>query len=290
MSKNILITGVSSGFGYLTAKSLLNEGHNVAGTMRSTKGKNENVAEELQSLGVKLIEMDVTDDAQVESGVKRSIEMLGGLDVVINNAGLGVIGMQEHFTSDDMKYVFDVNVFGVQRVMRAALPYLRKQGHGLVIYVSSLLGRMTLPFYGVYNSSKWALEGLAENYRTELSGFGIESSIIEPGGFPTEFAGNLMQPSDNSRDSEYGDFMNAPLAMGEAFGKALEANTEQRPQKVADAIVEIINMPYGEKPMRKVVDYMGMGAHIEPYNEHLDKLTIGIYSNFGNESMLKVKK
>jgi NAD(P)-dependent dehydrogenase (short-subunit alcohol dehydrogenase family) len=290
MEQKILITGASGGFGYLTCRSLIDNGHKVVGTMRSAAGKNEKVANELKSIGVQLVEMDVTNEESVNNGVKKAIDLLNGLDVLINNAGVGVFGMQEHFTADDMKYVFDVNVFGVQRVMRAALPHFRKQKKGTVLYVSSLLGRITEPFYGVYNASKWALEAIADNYRTELSVFGIESCIVEPGGYPTTFMENLIKPSDNSRNESYGEFMHAPEAMFDGYKKALEANTEQRPHKVADAICDLIDIPYGEKPMRTVVDYTLMGEHISKYNEMLHKVTLEIFSAFGIEGMLCIKK
>lgn len=290
MNQKILITGASGGFGFLTAKALVAKGHKVVGTMRSVKGKNETVANDLKKIGVQLVEMDVTKEESVHDGVKKSVELLDGLDVLINNAGLGVFGMQEHFTAEDMQKVFDVNVFGVQRVMRATLPYFREQGKGTILYTSSLLGRITLPFYGVYNASKWALEAIAENYRTELSTFNIESCIVEPGGFPTTFIDNLMKPSDQSRNQSYGEFMNVPPAMLSGFEQALEANPEQRPQKVADVITDLIELPYGEKPLRTVVDYMGMGEHIAQYNQVLQQVTLGIYSAFGNEGMLKLNK
>ncbi len=248
------------------------------------------VAQELKEQGVNLVEMDVTNTESVERGVKEAVDQLGGIDVVINNAGVGVLGMQEHFTPEDLQYVFEVNVVGVQRVMRAVLPIFRKQGRGQVLYISSLLGRVTLPFYGPYNASKWALEALAENYRTELSGFGVESIIVEPGGFPTTFMDNLKKPSDTSRVGEYGEFMNAPQGMLAGFEQALEANTEQRPEKVAIAVNELLNNPFGESPFRTVVDYMGMGEHINNYNDNLHQITRGIYSAFGNDGMLTVKK
>jgi NAD(P)-dependent dehydrogenase (short-subunit alcohol dehydrogenase family) len=118
----------------------------------------------------RFFDLDVTDDQSVQSAVEKATEEMGSIDVVINNAGIGVIGMQEHFTPDDFQKLFDINVVGVQRVNRAVLPQMREKGSGLLIHVSSLLGRMTLPFYGPYNASKWALEALAENYRVELSG------------------------------------------------------------------------------------------------------------------------
>lgn len=286
----VIITGASGGFGFLTCQTLKAQGHEVVGTMRSTTGKNEEANKTLTSAGVQIVEMDVTSEESVNNGIEKAISVLGGLDVIINNAGVGVTGMQEHFTAEDMQKVFDVNVFGVQRVMRATLPYLRKQGKGTAVFVSSLLGRMTFPFYGVYNSSKWALEALAENYRVELSVFGVESCLVEPGGYPTTFMDNLIRPSDQSRDESYGEFMNVPAAMFEGFGQAMENNPEQRPQKVADAIAELLAKPYGEKPMRTTVDAMGMSTHIDPYNDMLENITTGIYTAFGNEGMLKVKK
>ncbi len=290
MEQKILITGASGGFGYLTCKSLIDKGHQVVGTMRSTTGKNEKVANELKSIGVHLVEMDVTNENSVNNGVKKAIDVLNGLDVLINNAGVGVFGMQEHFTPDDMKYVFDVNVFGVQRVMRATLPFFRKQKKGTVLYISSLLGRITEPFFGVYNASKWALEAIADNYRTELSVFGIESCIVEPGGYPTTFIENLVKPSDNSRNESYGEFMKAPNAMINGYIQSLEANSEQRPHKVADAISNLIAIPHGEKPLRTIVDYTLMGEHINKYNEMLHNVTLGIFSAFGIEGMLHIKK
>ncbi len=290
MPKKILITGASGGFGKLTAKSLLDNGHQVVGTMRGPEGKNKEVAKELKEAGMRVLEMDVTVDHSVEAGVKKAIELLGGLDVVINNAGLGVLGMIEYFTAEDFKKLFDVNVFGVQRVNRAALPFLRRQGSGLLIHVSSLLGRITMPFYGHYNASKWALEALAENYRAELSGFGIESVIVEPGGYPTTFFDNLLKPSDGSRVDSYGDFAHAPMGMLEGFEKALAGNPAQKPQNVADAIAKLVDMPAGQRPFRTVVDKMGMGDHVEGINKQSDQVTHGIYSAFGIEGMLSVQQ
>ncbi|MEM7103999.1 MAG: SDR family oxidoreductase [Bacteroidota bacterium] len=286
MSKRILITGASRGFGKLTVDTLLEAGHQVAASMRDPNGRNKAVADEQRAKGAHIIELDVTDDNSVNGGVNSAIEALGGLDVVINNAGVGVLGMQEHFTPEDIQRLFNINVIGVQRVNRAVIPHMRRQGSGLLILVSSLLGRMTLPFYGAYNASKWAAEAMAEAYRVELSGFGVDSCIVEPGGFPTSFFDSLITPSDNSRDAEYGEFMNAPKGMFEAFEGALASNPAQNPQLVADAIAGLITTPAGSRPLRTVVDKMGMGDHIGPYNEHLDKLTHGIYSAFGIDGML----
>ena len=221
MSKKILITGASGGFGMLTVKKLLENGHQVVAAMRDVNGRNDTNSDKLRQLGAIIVELDVTNDNSVINGVNEAISKLGGLDVLFNNAGIGSVGMLEHFTTADFQKLYEVNVFGVQRMNRAVAPFFRKQQKGLIVYTSSLLGRITLPFYGLYQSSKWALEALAENYRSELSGFGIENCIVEPGGFPTAFAENLLKPSDLSQDVSYGDFMQAPQKMGENFHNVL---------------------------------------------------------------------
>lgn len=289
MAKKILITGASGGFGKLTVLTLLQKGHQVAASMRDIHGKNKSVADELRKAGAKIIEIDVTDDTSVNNGVQKAITDLDGLDVLINNAGLGVLGMQEFFTPADFQKVFDINVFGVQRMNRAVVPYFREKKNGLIVYTSSLLGRIALPFYGAYQSSKWALEALAENYRVELSGFGIENCIVEPGGYPTAFSDNLLRPSDNSREVGYGDFAKVPEAALHNFENVLKNNPQQNPQKVADAFAELIEKPKGDKPFRTAVDFIGMADHIQKYNEHLEQIMTGLYTNFGTQGMLSVR-
>jgi len=288
MKKKVLITGGSSGFGALTVKTLIADGHTVTASMRNTEGKNKEKAEELRHLGAFIVDIDVTDDESVDRGVARAIELMGGLDVVLNNAGIGVLGLQEQFSAEEFKRLFDVNVFGVQRVIRAALPHLRKQGSGLLIQISSLLGRINLPFYSPYNASKWAIESLAEGYRMELAAFGVDSVIVEPGGFPTNFFDNLMLPKDRSTDAEYGEMAGAPKQMFDSFEGALASNPEQNPQMVADAVLNLINTPDGKRPARTIVDKMGMGDHLGPYNQQLDQIHQGIMSAFGMEGMLKL--
>ncbi|MEM6818167.1 MAG: SDR family oxidoreductase [Pseudomonadota bacterium] len=290
MSQRILITGANGGFGELTTRALLDAGHRVIASMRDPEGRNRPAADALQSAGAHIVDIDVTNDDSVTSGVQAAVETVGGLDVLINNAGVGVMGLQENYTAEDMQRLFDINVFGVQRMNRAVLPLFRKQASGLLLHVSSLLGRITIPFYGPYNASKWALEALAENYRTELSAFGVDSCLVEPGGFPTTFIDRLMRPSDTSRDAEYGEFAGAPAAALSGFEESLAANPAQDPSIVADAIVELVGTPAGARPFRTVVDKMGMGEPIDAYNQHLAEVTLGIYTAFGTADMLKLKK
>jgi NAD(P)-dependent dehydrogenase (short-subunit alcohol dehydrogenase family) len=290
MSKKILVTGASGAFGSLTCKSLKEKGHQVVGTMRSTKGKNESIAQELQAAGIDLVEMDVTNESSVNEGVVKAIEILEGLDVVFNNAGLGANGIQEMFTAEDLQRVFDVNVFGVQRLMRAILPHFRKQGNGTILHTSSCIGRVTTPFLGVYSASKYALESIAEGYRAELSGFGIESCIIEPGGMPTAFMGGMLRPSDDDRGAGYGDMIYAPDASLNGYVDYLKTNPKQSPQAVADAVVELLELPHGKKPFRTVVDFMGLKEPIENYNKALHKTTEQIYTANGVADLLSLNK
>jgi NAD(P)-dependent dehydrogenase (short-subunit alcohol dehydrogenase family) len=290
MSKKILVTGASGAFGSLTCKTLSEKGYQVVGTMRSTKGKNKNIAQELQTEGVELVEMDVTNEISVNKAVAKAVELLGGLDIVFNNAGIGANGIQEMFTAEDMQRVFDVNFFGVQRLMRAVLPHFRKQEKGTILHTSSCIGRITTPFLGVYSASKYALESLAEGYRAELSGFGIESCIIEPGGMPTAFMGGMLRPSDHERGAEYGDMIHAPDTSLNGYIGYLESNPMQRPQKIADAVVELLELPHGEKPFRTVVDFMGLKEPIENYNQVLYQTTQQIYAANGVDNLLNLNK
>jgi NAD(P)-dependent dehydrogenase (short-subunit alcohol dehydrogenase family) len=278
--------------GFLMCKTLSENGHKVVGTTRSMTGKKEAVAKELQAAGVQMVEMDVTDDASVNQGVAEAVQMLDGLDVVVNNAGIGTVGIQEFFTVEDMHKIFDVNVYGVQRVMRAALPYLREQEQGTVIHISSGIGRLTFPFYGTYCASKYALEAIAEGYRAELAGFGIESCIVEPGAMPTEFLDGMvqLQPHDEERSQAYGEMIHIPQAGIEGLQQALAANPEQNPQKVIDAIVDLLAMPFGKKPFRTVVDFTFLKEPVDKYNSLLHEITRQLYAANGMEGMLSLNQ
>lgn len=286
----ILVTGASGAFGKLTCVKLVENGHQVVGTMRSVQGKNTQLAEELKSKGVLLVEMDVTDEKSVNIGVESAIELMGGIDTVFNNAGIGANGILEAFSAEEIQNVFDVNVFGVQRLLRAVLPTFRSQGKGTIIHTSSCIGRITTPFLAAYSSSKYALESLADGYRAELSAFGIESCIVEPGGMPTAFMGAMVKPADTERAQQYGEMAHLPDASLDGYVQYIEANPEQRPEKVADAIVELVNTPFGEKPYRTVVDFSGLKEPIENYNKVLEQTTLGVYTANGVGDLLKLNK
>lgn len=290
MKYKILVTGASGAFGSLTCIQLVENGHQVVGTLRSITGKNEAIVNDLKAKGVALVEMDVTNEESVNAGVKSAIELMGGLDTVFNNAGIGANGILECFTARDIQKMFDVNVFGVQRVMRAVLPYLRQQGKGTIIHTSSCIGRVTTPFLASYSASKYALESLAEGYRAELSGFGIESCIVEPGGFPTGFMSGMITPSDTERMKQYGEMASLPESSINGYVAYVESIPEQRPERVAEAVVKLVNTPFGEKPFRTVVDFSGLKQTIENYNKVLNETTKAIYTANGVANLLTLNK
>ena len=286
--QKVMITGIAGGFGKPTARSLLEKGYEVAGSVRSREGKSAKTVAELEGAGASIVEMDVTDAASTERGVAEAIEQLSGIDVLFNNAGIGSYGIQELMSPEDMAHVFDVNVMGVQRVMRAALPHMRAQGRGTVLYTSSLIGRIATPFYGTYSASKWALEAIVECYRTELSGFGVESCIIEPGAMPTAFFDGMVAPKDPDREAQYGEFAAVPAMSAAGLAQMLEATPDQRPERIAEAVVALLDTPFGQKPLRTIVDHVGVGPEIERYNDVLHDVTRNVMSSFGIEDMLKL--
>lgn len=284
--KRILVTGASGAVGHATCLALAARGHRVAGTTRNAGGTNTSIAQSLERQGVTVVEMDVTDDASVQAGVAATLEALGGLDVVFNNAGIGAYGVQELFTADELHRVFDVNVFGVQRVMRAVLPHLRARGAGTIVYTSSLIGRVAIPFYGPYCASKWALEAIAQSYRAELARFGIDSFIVEPGALPTAFLDGMTRPA--GFDAAYAPEAEVLGPSLDGLVQALQANSEQRPELVATLVADLLDAPIGARPFRVVADRTGMGEPIDRYNAHLAQVTHALYAAFGNGEMLSL--
>jgi NAD(P)-dependent dehydrogenase (short-subunit alcohol dehydrogenase family) len=187
MSKTIFITGASSGFGKETAKLFQEQGWNVIATMRSPENE-----QELSMLeNVLVIRLDVQDSVSIQNAVREAIEHFGSIDVLLNNAGYGLMGVFESVTPQQIQKQYAVNVFGLMDVTQAVLPQMRKQGSGTIINISSFGGQVGLPFGSLYNSSKFAVEGFSESLAHEVCTFGISVKIIEPGGVATNFRNGL---------------------------------------------------------------------------------------------------
>ena len=257
--KVILVTGSSNGIGRLTVATLARQGHTVYASMRDANGRNAAARTELQQLAkdenldLNVIELDVTDDTSVEKAVADIIKNAGRVDVLVNNAGVMNIGITEGFTLEQVQRQFDVNFFGAVRMNRAVLPHMRKQGDGLLVQISSLAGRVVLPFFGIYNASKFAVEAMSEAYRYDLSGWGIDSVIVEPGPYDSNLLETIPWPEDKQRLEEYTELAGAPEKMIANFAELEKSDDARNPQEVADAISELIVTPTGQRPLRTVV-------------------------------------
>lgn len=283
--KVILVTGTNSGFGYLTAKSCAAKGYTVYATIRDIMGRNAEKAKELSGIeNIHVVELDVTEDEAVKSVVADIIGKEGQLDVVVNNAGYFGGGLAETYEADDLEKMFDVNVKGTWRVAKASLPQMRKQGEGLIINTSSGLGRFSAPFMTIYNGTKFAVEGLTEGLHFEVRPLGVDVVMIQPGAFPTEIFGKSSYGSDNSVIAGYGDLAKVPEQIGEGMGQMFEA-MKPNPQMIPDAILELIDTPKGERPLRTVVDGM-TGEFIETANKQVEEQYVKFVTAFGMKDLV----
>jgi len=235
--------------------------------------KNAAARDDLLSKGgsLEVVELDVTSDASVDAAVALMDGRAGGIDVVVNNAGIAGLGMIESFTVEQARAMYEVNVLGVHRLNRAVLPIMRRGNRGLLIHVTSTIGRVVMPFLAIYVSTKFALEALAEGYRYELAPSGIESVIVEPGTYPTKIATNMLSPADPARAEAYAALapgLQGLIGMLESLGNNPNA---PNPQDVADAILRLVEMPKGKRPIRTIVD-----AQMGPLVEQINNFTVQI--------------
>jgi len=207
----VLITGASSGIGRACARYLAERGYRVYGTSRKITGNGP-----VEDGSVRMIRMDVNDDRSVASGINRVLQDAGQLDVVANNAGFGIAGAIEETSIEEARALFETNLFGLLRVCRAVLPKMRGQGSGTIINISSLAGRIGLPYQGLYSATKFAVEGLTEALRMEVKPFGIKVVLIEPGDFRTGFTANRVHTAASKEDSAYQECFQRTLKVAES--------------------------------------------------------------------------
>jgi NAD(P)-dependent dehydrogenase (short-subunit alcohol dehydrogenase family) len=269
--KVALITGTSSGFGRLIALTLARSDYNVYASMRYTRHRNESAAEQLEQvarsegLALEVVDIDVRSERSVESGVRTVLRAADRIDVLVNNAGIFYPALLETQTVEDVQEVFDTNVFGQLRMSRAVLPSMRRRGDGLVVQMTSGVGRIAFPFQGAYNGGKWAMEALAQVMRYELSQSGVDVAIVEPAAYPTDLIDNArtyyrdylrrLTRGDARRRREYGEL--AERLLGE-----LEEASDPDPQEVADAVLRLVQTPPGRRPLRTLV-----GEQVAPLEE-----------------------
>jgi NAD(P)-dependent dehydrogenase (short-subunit alcohol dehydrogenase family) len=201
MKKVILITGASAGMGKEMARHLLQDDHTVYGAARRVEKM-----EDIKQLGIKVLAMDVTDEASMTAGVETIVKAEGHIDVLINNAGFGSYGAIEDVPIEDARYQLEVNVFGPARLTQLVLPHMRKQHFGRIINISSIGGKFAAALGGWYHASKFALEALSDSLRNEVKQFGIDVVVIEPGGIKSEWSDIAIDNLKKiSGDTEYQD-------------------------------------------------------------------------------------
>jgi len=235
MEKVALVTGSSSGIGFETALALARENYFTFASMRNTD-KAEKIQEiaKKENLNLVVIELDVDKEESIKSAVKKIQEQKGRIDVLVNNAGYGLFGCVEDITIGDLKAQFETNFFGVVRLIQEIAPSMRKQGSGIIVNVSSVAGRIGFPGTPAYISSKFALEGLSECLRYELSPFGIKTIIIEPGVIKTNFFSS-MKVTEAKQDSPYKEITEKVMN-----GVKMMSEMGTPPDEVAKTIVNAI--------------------------------------------------
>lgn len=267
--KIILITGASSGFGRLTAEALGRAGHTVYASMRDVAGRNAGNATALTAIpgaDIRPIELDVQSEPSANAAVETIMRKSGRIDVVVHNAGHMMFGPAEAFTPEQFAEQYDVNVLGTQRVNRAALPHMRAQKQGLLVWVSSSSSAGgTPPYLAPYFAAKAAMDSLAVQYARELARWGVETTIIVPGAFTkgTNHFAHAGSPADEARLGEYeanGPYRGFGAQVQKAFAEIVPEDADV--QVVADRIVQVVGLPFGKRPFRVHYDPTQDGADV----------------------------
>lgn len=271
--KNVIITGCSSGFGWLMAKQLAKEGHTVYATMRNLKTANLKAAEELRAWAIEngvnlfITELDICSEDSIKSAVHEiALSCDGKIDVLINNAGFGTIGLMEEYSDEQVKHIFEAFVFGPNTLIKAVLPYMHHNHSGLLILISSRMSAFQLPFSGIYSAAKAAIHAIVKTYKYELKHQGIDSVVVQAGSFNTDIGRKKMLVNNEAVTERYGDwYVKAQTKIVNMF------TTYTQPldtRLVTDVISTIINTPFGERAM---VYPVGLGALENPINEINDR-------------------
>ena len=269
--KIILITGASSGFGRLTAEALAKAGHSVYASMRDVASRNAKNAAEMAKMSaadgidLRAVELDVQSEPSTNAAVEKIVAESGQIDVLVHNAGHMMFGPAEAFAPEQFAQQYDVNVLGTQRVNRAVLPHMRAQKQGLLVWVSSSsTAGGTPPYLSPYFAAKAAMDALAVQYARELARWGIETSIVVPGAFTkgTNHFANSGRPADEARVAEYeaGPYKGFAEEVQKAFAAIVPDDADV--SGVANAIVEIVDMPFGKRPFRVHYDPTEDGANV----------------------------
>ena len=264
MAKTWLVTGTSTGFGKELATLLAQkEDVNVVATARNLAQLD--YLDQFDHGQIKKVLLDVTNQAEIQMAVKEAVAAFGGIDVLVNNAGLGYFATFEESNRDQIRYMMDVNVWGLADMTRAVLPIMRKQNHGVIVNFSSIGGLYSFPTLSFYHATKYAVEGLSESLAKEVAKKGIKVLLIEPSGFRTDWAGRSSQKDlpTIADYAEYKEFIEA-----NANGAHQEAGD---PKKAAEIIYQQVTDNYDDLPLRLPLGKISSDLAIEKYQENLDQ-------------------
>jgi NAD(P)-dependent dehydrogenase (short-subunit alcohol dehydrogenase family) len=287
--KNIIITGSSSGFGLLAAKTFADKGYKVFATMRNPEGKNASTKAELEghSANITVVDMDVTNDAAVQKAIGGIIAAEGKVDVLINNAGIMYVGVTEAYSVKQAHEQMNTNYYGIIRVTQAVLPAMRKAGKGLIINTTSVAGRVSWPFFGTYNATKFAVEGYTQALKYEVAPSGVEVVLVEPGPFGTGLLDSIQAEARTEVLAEYTQLNEIKTAMITQFGQFLSTPEAPQPQLVVDAYLNLAEMQHGRLPTRTVV---GLDYGAVEMCERTQTLQDDVLKSLQLEFMLETKK
>ncbi len=281
--KKVLITGSATGLGRVTAEALCNAGYHVLATMRDVSSRNASAAHSLQQVSeaaagrIEILELDVTS----ADDIQKLASHVGDLYGLVNNAGLGALGLVESFSIEQARQVFDVNLFGPLMLTKALMPTLAKTDNAVVINISSAGGRLCFPFLGVYNASKYALEGLMESWNIETKALGVDLCLVEPGAYPSDLHDKRLLPKETEVLAKYGPLKDAPAQMVAGMEAAFQ-NLEEvpSPTEVADAVLALLALNSGDRPVRTVVGEVATQG-IRELNAENEKAQKALLAAFG---------
>ncbi|MES2898955.1 MAG: SDR family NAD(P)-dependent oxidoreductase [Pseudomonadota bacterium] len=276
-----LVTGAGSGIGRAIALELAQAGWLVYAAMREPQGRNLAKASALPAQ-VRVVELDVCDDMSGDLCVRRVLAEAGRIDCLVNNAGIMFQGVSEAYDMNQARLIMETNFFSAVRLNRLVLPAMRRQRSGVLVHITSIAGSVVFPYAGLYSASKMATEGLAQSYRHELAGFGIDSLVIQPCPYPSELLGSQQTPNEAERGAAYGDAAHvvgqriASTRAWHASGKAPDSS------EVAQVLNALLALPYGERPFRTVAGNMDFG--VRRLNELIAETDDAVFRTFTSNS------
>jgi NAD(P)-dependent dehydrogenase (short-subunit alcohol dehydrogenase family) len=298
MSENVIVvTGAGSGIGRAIAETLAVAGHTVYASIRSLKERNKERVEHIsrfaaeKQVDLRALELDVLSEESIRAAFDQVLLETGRLDVVVNNAGMLMVGIAEAFTPAQLAMILDTNAISWLRVNRAALPIMRRQGQGVLVYVGSTTSRIHEPFIGPYIASKAAGEALAEAMSFEAAPFGIESVIVVPGAFTsgTEHFADAQGPEAGAVVKQYGELPQRLGGLGSALAKldadkGLGLNVES----VGHAVRDVLKLPFGTKPFRIAVDPQAKGT--DEIEELISARQLSFFEGLGIADLMRPKR